>query len=196
MSDEGKPEYFRKLVGERCYLSPISLEDAARYCEWLNDLEVARTLTLATANISLSGEKDVLARIAKDHNYGIIEIDSNTLIGNCGLADINHVDRTCEIGIFIGDKSYWGKGYGPEAMSLLLGYGFDYLNMRNIWLQAYAFNARGLAAYKKLGFREVGRRRKAVRREGAEHDVVFMDLLDDEFRQRKNHLHNEHGVRR
>lgn len=174
--------YFPKMVGKKCYLSPINEDDAALYTAWLNDLEVTRTLQIASRTISLSGEREVLGRISKEHTYAIIDRASDALIGNVGLHDVNHLHRTAEIGIFIGDKSFWGRGYGPEAMSLLLAYSFDYLNLRNVMLRAYSFNERGLAAYRRLGFKEIGRRRFAVQREGVESDEVLMDLLDAEFR--------------
>ena len=69
-------------------------------------------------------------------------------------------------------------------MVLLMRYAFNYLNMRNIWLRVFAFNERGIASYRKLGFQEIGRRRKAIPREGREHDLVFMDILDEEFFER------------
>ncbi|MFW6293014.1 MAG: GNAT family N-acetyltransferase [Spirochaetota bacterium] len=182
MNETQPRRYFRKLVGKRCYLSPINVDDAERYCEWLNDMEVARTLSLAPMNISLGAEREALERLSREHNYAIVLEDSDELIGNCGLIDLNHRDRACEIGIFIGSKDYWGRGYGPEAMQLLMQYAFDYLNIRTILLRAYSFNERGIAAYRKLGFREVGTWRKAIAREGAEHDVIFMDILAEEFR--------------
>lgn len=187
MNEKTAQRYFRKLVGERCYLSPINIDDAERYCEWLNDLEVARTLTLAHMNITLGTEREALERLSRGHNYAIVLNGSDELIGNCGLIDINHRDRACEIGIFIGNKDYWGQGYGPEAMELLMGYAFDYLNMRTILLRVYAYNERAIAAYRKIGFREIGAWRKAMTREGAEHDLIFMDLLAEEFRKGGRH---------
>ncbi len=177
-----QPRYFKKLVGERCYLSPINAEDAATYVAWLNDLEVTRMLTLASINVSMLSEKEALERLQRQHVYGIVTLENDRLIGNCGLHDIDHIDRTAEIGIFIGDKAYWGQRYGREAMRLLLGFGFDYLNLRNVMLRVFAFNGRAVASYRSLGFTEIGRRRCSVYREGAEHDVILMDLLDTEFR--------------
>lgn len=179
-----EPRYFKKLTGEQCYLSPINVDDAATYVGWLNDMEVVRTLTMASFAISLKNERETLERLSGEHVYGIVTIDEDRLIGNCGLHDINHVDATAEIGIFIGDKTYWNRGFGREAMRLLLGYGFDYLSLRNIMLRVYAFNERAIASYRGLGFSEIGRRRSSVRREGTEHDVILMDLLDTEFRER------------
>ena len=103
--DAGR-KYFPKLTGKRCYLSPISAEDAEQYCEWLNDLEVTSNLTMATGVVSLSSEKQFLENLSKQHAYAIVDRATDRLIGNCGLIDVNHVDRTCEIGIFIGDKEH------------------------------------------------------------------------------------------
>lgn len=178
---QSAPRYFRKLVGPRLYLSPINVDDAERYCEWLNDLEVARTLTLARMNLSLGAECEALERLSRGHNYAIVLNGDDELIGNCGLIDVNHLSRTCEIGLFIGNKTHWGKGYGPEAMQLLMQYAFSYLNMRSIMLRVYSYNERAIAAYRKIGFREIGRWRRAMPREGKEHDIIFMDVLDDEF---------------
>ncbi len=179
--------YYRKLAGARCYLSPINLDDAERYCEWLNDMEVARTLALASMNISLGAEREALERLSRGHTYAIVLQETDELIGNCGLFDVDHLTRTCEIGVFIGNKAMWGQGYGPEAMELLLGYAFSYLNMRNVMLRVYAYNERAIAAYRRVGFREMGRRRKALPREGVEHDIVLMDILDDEFAARRGY---------
>jgi len=182
MNEEKQGRYFRKLVGERCYLSPINIDDAERYCEWLNDLEVARTLSLAHMNIGLGAEREALERLSREHNYAIVLDDSAALIGHCGLIGVDHHARAREIGIFIGNKDYWGQGYGPEAMRLLMKYAFDYLNIRTILLRVLSHNQRAIAAYRKIGFREIGAWRKAIPREGDEQDLVFMDILAEEFR--------------
>lgn len=180
-----RTRYFRKLAGERLYLAPVEPDDVELYCTWLNDLEVTRTLTMASIALGRTGEREFLQNASSKHIYVIVAEPDDTPIGNCGLEDIDQLNGTCEIGIVIGDKDYWGKGYGPEAMELLIGYAFDYLNMRNVMLRVYSFNQRGIAAYRKLGFREIGRRRNAIRREGEEHDIIYMDVLDDEFRSRR-----------
>lgn len=181
MEHRQEPKYFSKMIGERCYLSPMSVEDAPQYTAWLNDLEIVRNLTVAVTTIGLPGEREYLRERASDHTYSIVTRGEDRLIGNVGLVEINNLERTCEIGVFIGAKDLWGQGYGGEAMALLMRYAFDYLNMRNIWLRVYEFNERGIASYRRLGFREVGRRRKAVPREGVEHDLLFMDILNEEF---------------
>jgi RimJ/RimL family protein N-acetyltransferase len=174
-------KYFPKIEGERVYLSPINLEDAERYTAWLNDLAVTRFLTLASAQVTLQGERESLANLSKQHCYAIVERDGDELLGNCGLFDIQAEHRVAEVGIFIGEASKRGKGYGSEALRLLCDYGFNILNLRSIRLKTYSFNERAAASYRKVGFKDAGRLRKAHFFAGAYHDVLVMDLLAEEF---------------
>lgn len=174
-------KYYRKIVGERIYLSPISLDDAERYALWLNDLSTTRYLTLAALNVSLHGEREALASLSKGHNYAIVEKETDELLGNCGLMDIEQVNRTAEVGIFLGEEPFRGKGYGAEALRLLCDYSFNVLNLRSLMLRVYDYNERATASYRKVGFKEIGRRRKAHFYGGAYHDLVFMDLLAEEL---------------
>jgi RimJ/RimL family protein N-acetyltransferase len=174
-------KYFPKIVGERVYLSPISLEDAELYTAWLNDLELTRFLTLSSAQISLQGEREALPRLAAEHNYAIVLRGSDELLGNCGLMNIEGANRSAELGIFIGQSLNQGSGYGTEALTLLCDYSFNALNLRSLMLTVYAYNGRAMACYRKVGFKEIGRRRQARFYGGSYHDIVFMDLLAEEF---------------
>ena len=173
--------YIRKLIGTKCYLSPLNLEDAEQYAVWLNDMEVTENLQLISSVITVDDERELLKKLAQEHNYGIIDIANNQLIGNAGFIDINHLHRTAEIGIFIGDKSYWGKGYGQEALSLLLDYAFKKLNLHSILLRVYDFNQRAIACYEKTGFRKIGEIRDGLIRNMEYHNVVLMDILPTDF---------------
>ena len=174
-------KYFPKIGGERIYLSPISLEDAERYAAWLNDFSVTRFLTLASAQVTLQGEREALVNLSKEQTYAIVERGKDELLGNCGLFAIDAVHRSAEVGIFIGDEARRGKGYGTEALRLLCDYGFNVLNLRSIRLRTYAFNERALASYRKAGFKDAGRLRKAHYYAEEYHDVLLMDLLAEDF---------------
>ena len=176
-------KYFPKIVGERVYLSPICLEDAERYTHWLNDLSTTRYLTLASAQVTLPGEREALAAIAKQQSYAIIEKGTDELLGNFGLFAIEAVHRSAEIGIFLGEDGKRGSGLGTEALRLLCDYGFNILNLRSIHLKTYAFNERAEACYRKAGFKDAGRLRKAHFYAGAYHDILFLDILAEEFGQ-------------
>ncbi len=175
--------YFKKLIGRQVYLSPINVEDAEQYCQWLNDLEVAQNLLIFRDQLSLQREKIILQDMIKNNSqtFGIITQENNELIGNCSIFRINHHNRKAEVGIFIGAKNYWGKGYGTEALSLLVDYGFNILNLNNIMLETFSFNQRALKSYKKVGFREIGRRRQSIILAGKKYDEILLDILAEDF---------------
>ena len=156
--------YFRKMAGNTCYLSPMNTNDAEKFTEWLNDLEITVNLTLYNSVINTENEKTFLESLSKEHNYSIIDKETNELLGNCGFIDIDHLNQTAEVGIFIGDKNHWNKGYGTEAITLLLDYGFKSLNLHNIIIRVYSFNERARKCYEKTGFKIIGKRREALQR--------------------------------
>jgi len=175
-------KYFKKIVGERIYLSPVNPEDNEKYVEWLNDLKLSLNLTMAPKIISLEKEKEILENMSKEgYNFAIVEKNEDKLIGNCGLMDVEFVHGTAELGIFIGEKDYWNKGYGTEVINLLLDYAFNILNLNNIMLKVHSFNKRAVKCYKKCGFKEIGRRRNAFIVGEDKYDDIFMDILAEEF---------------
>jgi RimJ/RimL family protein N-acetyltransferase len=178
---KGAKMYYKKLVGKKCYLSPIDINDAEKFTEWLNDLEILVNLQIYNSIINFESEKEFLTNLSKGHNYSIIDLKTNELIGNCGFLDIDHVNQTAETGIFIGNKNLWNKGYGTEALTLLIDYGFKALNMHNILLRVYEYNKNAIRCYEKIGFQHIGKRRGALDRNLEKHDIIFMDLLKNEF---------------
>ncbi|MDR1598617.1 MAG: GNAT family N-acetyltransferase [Oscillospiraceae bacterium] len=170
--------YFKKIAGGQVYLSPINADDAETYAKWLNNKETTHFLNIYSHALPLAAERDALEKISREHNYAIVRASDDILLGNIGFHGIKHINRTAIIGIFIGEPSQWGKGYGTEAMKLLIEYGFDTLNLRNIMLLHFADNDRARRCYEKVGFREIGRRTGAVYRDGAYIDEVFMEILN------------------
>jgi RimJ/RimL family protein N-acetyltransferase len=173
--------YFKKMVGKKCYLSPFDINDAEKSTEWLNDLEVTTNLVLYNKSVDLNSERQNLIEFAKGHNYEIIEKEHDIVIGSCSFMEIDNINQTAEVGIFIGDKNYWNKGYGSEALTLLLDYGFKALNFHNIELTVFSFNNRAIKSYEKVGFKIIGKRREALRRGRETFDIIYMDILENEF---------------
>ncbi len=181
-------KYDSIVSGEKCYLSSICMEDAALYKEWLNNLEVSANLNMRPYILTFEKEKEVLEKIVKSENdviFGIIDKKSDKLIGNCGLMMVEHINRKAMFGIFIGDKKNRGKGYGEEATRLTLDFGFNMLNLHNIFLTVFSFNKRGIRCYEKCGFKYAGRLREARIIAGKCYDIVYMDILEREFKHSK-----------
>jgi len=181
--------YFKKLVGKKCYLSPMDVNDAEKYTEWLNDLEVSTGLGQVYEGIlNVESEKEILKDLSQKHNYSVIDIETNELIGSCGFSVIDNLNQTAENGIFIGNKKFWDKGYGTEAMILLMDYGFKALNLHNVLLRVFSFNERAIKCYEKIGFKTIGKRREALKRGDKIYDIIYMDILYDEFYEKNKGL--------
>ena len=173
--------YFKKITGERIYLSPMNKDDVEIYTKWMNDAEVSVNLGQYTKMITLNSEQKNLESMTSDgQNFAII-LNDDTLIGNISLFEIDNISRKATVGLFIGEKENRGKGYGTEALRLILNYGFKMLNLHNIMLLVHSDNEQGIACYKKAGFREFGRQREAKFKNGHYFDVVYMDILHTEF---------------
>lgn len=176
-------KYFKKLVGERIYLSPRNVEDVEVFTKWMNDFHVTDYTGRSHQTVTLQDEKEYLEKSSNDKNvFAIIDMEKDQLIGSIGLHQVDNINRTATLGIFIGDDEYRSKGYGTEAIKLILDFGFNYLNLNNIDLALMEFNERALKCYKKCGFKEIGRRRKCKFINGKYYDSILMDILADEFK--------------
>ncbi len=183
MAREKSMKYFRKLIGEKCYLSPVSIEDTEKYTEWVNDLEIGQFLLFTSLVLDHDKEREALKQLMKNHIvFAIVEKDTNKVIGNCGLHEVNEVHRRASFGIFIGEKTYWNQGIGTEATSLTLDYGFNIMNLNNISLEVVEYNQRAIRCYDKVGFKYIGKRRDYVFMAGKYHDVLIYDILAPEFK--------------
>ena len=175
---------YKKLAGEKCYLSPCRLEDAEHWAKWFNDLEVTIPLgDEAYTPTSLEGEQEAVRDILKNnrHIFSIIDLETDQTIGRCMFFNIDAINRSAMLGIVIGEKGHWDQGYGQEAISLLLDYGFNLLNLHNVMLGTFSFNERAIRCYEKVGFKLIGRRREARIIAGEKYDLVLMDILAGQF---------------
>jgi len=171
------------MRGERVALGPIRRDLLPLYQRWINDWEVTRTLALLVRPMTWEAEEAWYggAATGAGSTFQIYELATMRPIGTTGLHDIDHQHGTATFGILIGEKDCWGKGYGTEVARLMLDYGFNALGLHNVMLQVYAHNERGYRAYLRAGYKEIGRRRQALRRAGQWHDIILMDCLATEF---------------
>lgn len=179
------------LYGERIRLRGVEKEDIDLFVRWLNDPEVTAGISLYRPLSSLEEERwfNQMLERPVDERPLTIEIQQEggswLPIGNLGLFDISWRQRSAELGIMIGEKAYWDKGYGSEALGLLLRHAFDTLNLNRVYLRVFANNPRAIRAYEKLGFVLEGRMREAEYRQGEYLDVLFMSVLKSEWNARK-----------
>ena len=108
---------------------------------------------------------------------------SDRVIGEGGFLRIYHPWRSSDISIILGEKSAWGKGYGSEAMALMLDYGFGHLNLHRISLGVFDFNEAAIRFYEKTGFKREGVQRGGYYYDSAYHDIILMSILEDEYRE-------------
>lgn len=177
------------LFGDRIRLRAAEKEDIPIFLRWVNDPEVTENLMLVEPMSAYEEEKwyeSMMDNPIHQHIY-VIETRSSEKenayrpIGNCSFVKIDWRNRCAEVGIMIGEKSYWNQGYGPEALKVLLKHGFETLNLHRIWLQVYAKNTRGIRAYEKSGFIHEGKFRQAHYQHGKYFDVLIMSVLKDEW---------------
>jgi RimJ/RimL family protein N-acetyltransferase len=176
-------KYFKKMIGDKCYLSPVSFDDIDKYTEWVNDMETGLFVLFASSVYDEHKERETLEYLTKHQIImAIIDKDTNKAVGICGLHERNSVHRTATFGISIGDKSYWGHGIGTEATNLMLDYGFNVLNLHNISLEVIDFNKRAQKCYEKCGFTFIGTKREAIFMAGKFHNLLIYDILACEFK--------------
>ena len=112
--------------------------------------------------------------------FSIRALADDKLIGFLGLW-LNLIHSNAWVGIGIGEREYWGKGYGTDAMRLCLQYAFLELGMQRVSLGLHEYNPRALRSYEKAGFRLEGRTRQEMQREGRRYDVIWMGVLREEW---------------
>jgi len=175
--------HFQRMCGEKCYLSPPDDSDSERIKTWDNDLEVLLGASMDGVSTPASALHRTPGQAAKllDHMMMIVDLETDTPIGWCALFYQIPANRHALLGIIIGDKSYWGRGYGEEAVRLILDYGFNVLNLNSVELGVYAFNRRAIRCYEKVGFRRIGVLRQARIVAGGAYDTILMDILASEF---------------
>jgi RimJ/RimL family protein N-acetyltransferase len=171
------------LVGKLVTLRALTEADLPRLAQFKNDVEFEllgggdppRPRTLETV-------RQFFEEQAKDKESPTFAIEADGLfIGDCGLHNVNRRDGTAEVGIGIGDREYWGRGYGREALTLLVDYGFRMQNLRKLWLEVHGSNSRAIRSYRAVGFVEEGRQREQTWSGGRYEDTVLMGLFRSDF---------------
>ena len=139
------------------FLRRLERKDAYTSYKWRNDPDVFKyTGTIYDHTITLETELQWIERVIKnDDEYRCAIIANNCYVGNIYLTNIIQ-DQSAEYHIFIGDKSYWGKGVAKKASIEIMRYGFEHLNLKKIVLEVRPQNNSAIRLYEKLGFTMIG----------------------------------------
>ena len=177
------------LVGAKVRLRGVLDDDLPILSKWEMDPGRLSTLSSWVAPSSQAAAKELLAQRSKNDkdNLGFaIEAldDPPVLVGHLGLWGARPKDRCATLGIALG-REHVGRGYGTDAMRVIVGYGFREMGLHRIELNVAPFNPAGIRAYEKAGFVEEGRRREAILHDGRWYDEVLMGILDHEWAARR-----------
>ena len=170
------------LRGEKVILRAVEREDLKRLHELERDVELTILGDGQWEPVPLAAFEKEWERRFDDEERArfVIEADGK-VIGGIGLHHRNRREGTAQFGIAINDRDYLGKGYGRDAVNVLLGWAFRVQNYRRIWLETAASNERAIQAYRACGFVEEGRLREHVWSNGRYVDAVYMGVLREEW---------------
>lgn len=172
--------------GELVRLTVESPETIAKaQARWFRDSELLRLADSDPAYMwSEKNRKEWVEKQdgqdAKNFRFCIRTLSDDKLIGEVSIHP-QWVDADAWVGIGLGERDYWGRGYGTDAMRLILQYGFVELNLHRISLGLHSYNERALKSYEKAGFKVEGVMRQDTFREGRRTDGIYMGILRDEW---------------
>lgn len=168
------------LTNDHIILKALELHDLADRYRWLNDPDVTRFFTnlgaIPLTENSLRQWYDGISH-QRDVHFSIYKTDGKH-IGGAQLKSIDWRNRNAELGIFIGSKEEWGKGYCSQATDLLVKYAFGTLNLHRVWLRVDSENIAAVSCYEKVGFIKEGVFTEEVYRDQRYHDSIVMSIIN------------------
>jgi len=175
----------RVFTGKRVNLRPLVRGDLVYLRKWLGDAEI-RGLIGEVASMSKAESEKFLEKVRGDTArawFMVVVKENNKVIGEAGLLRMDRAWHTTDISVIIWEREEWGKGYGTEAVLLLLDHAFRHLDFHRAAVGVVGFNERALRFWAKIGFKKEGVQRDGYYYDGKYHDFVMMSILEDEFRE-------------
>lgn len=174
---------------KRLYVRGLCLNDInGNYGYWFNDQEVCKYNVHGLFPKTRQELEDYVSSMNKSRDkvvWAIVDINTQTHIGNISLQCIDWIYRSAEFAIIIGERKYWNKGYAVEAGLLLLSHGFEKLNLNRIYCGTAANNLAMQKVADKFGMKREGIRRKALFLNGEYTDLYEYGILRDEYTRSK-----------
>ncbi|PJF44099.1 MAG: N-acetyltransferase [Phototrophicales bacterium] len=174
------------LRGNLVYLTANTIDDAEQIAKWFNDLDVSYWSNYHIRLVNTEQKQQRLKQFWENKNFSfaIRTIAEDRYIGIASLDAPDWRNRKTMLGVTIGDKRYWGQGYGSDTVQIMLRYAFLELNLHRVHLGVFSYNTRAIRAYEKIGFVHEGARREALFRDGQYHDMLIMSILRHEWEAR------------
>lgn len=176
------------LKGELVRLSAMNADEFSKaFARWNRDSEFRRLIDSGAARLSSQKsaqkwlEKAIEEQSVNQHWFSIRKLDDDKLLGNIDIYVYNWPGRDAFVGLGIGEREFWGKGYGTDVMRVMLRYAFTEVNLNRVTLNVFEYNPRAIRSYEKAGFRHEGRERQVLNKEGRRWDLVFMGILREEW---------------
>ncbi|MEK7658933.1 MAG: GNAT family protein [Patescibacteria group bacterium] len=189
-------KYF--LKSERIILQPIELKEISELSRvisgWINNGQVTYYMFTGQKPKNSKQVSDSIKKELETHENVIFmakDIKTQKPIGYAGLYDINQTARKAEFRVLIGEKDFWGKGYGTEITELITYYGFDRLNLNRISLGYVADNKAAGKAYEKAGYVFEGTLKQDIYRNSKYYDAVLMAVLRDDYYKKLSKIHSK-----
>jgi RimJ/RimL family protein N-acetyltransferase len=174
------------IEGREVRIRAIEKRDIDEIMKWINDPEVKSNLLMRYPVSQYQEERWIETALATDNQRNktfALETKDGVYLGGIGLQKIDWENSNAEVGIVIGKKEYWNKGYGTDAMLAILDFAFNQMNLHRVYLRVFEFNQRGIRSYEKCGFQKEGVLRQDRYRQGRYYNTIMMGILKEEFRQ-------------
>ncbi len=186
-----KSNNHENLRGKVVQLVPVEAErDAKLFTEWHRNSEYSRLLngSPAVLNSTKSTEKWLEKNDLSIETvcFAINNLADHKIIGEIALEDIKPFCSNVFVGISIGEEALWGKGFGSDAMQIILRYAFSFLNVHRVSLTVFDYNSRAIRSYEKVGFQHEGKLKDWLNRDGKRWDLHFMGILRDEWQKNQD----------
>lgn len=169
---------------DRIHLRKVMKDDAEIYHTWRSNHTVMENTSPSLDVYTLEDTANFISSIIESPNsksYIIQHRENDEPIGIVSLINIDYKNRNAECIIDIGNVDYWGKGYGKEAMRLLLNYSFLELNLHKVCLRVFSFNERAITLYERLGFKKEGEQKEQLFRNGSWHGIIMMAIFQYKY---------------
>jgi RimJ/RimL family protein N-acetyltransferase len=176
------------LQGGLVRLSAMDADEAGKaFSRWSRDSEFIRFFNSNAARMaSVKQEKQWIEKELEEQSvnqywFSIHKLDDDVLLGETDLYVHNWSARDAFVAIGIGERDFWDKGYGTDAMNVILRYAFTEINMKRVSLGVFEYNPRAIRSYEKTGFHHEGRIRGLLNKEGKRWDMLSMSILREEW---------------